>query len=76
MVKYRCAMVEVTGMHSDDEWLDLEAAAHQVGRTLTEVRAAVDDRSLAAVTTHPARPGTWMVCVADVERWARHRSDG
>lgn len=69
-------MPEGTTMDRDHEWVDLETAARQVGRSLREVRAAVEDRSLSAVTTHPARPGTWMVRVTDLERWAGHAADG
>jgi excisionase family DNA binding protein len=54
-------------------WLSVREAAAYAGVGETEVRAAIDARTLPAVTTHPEAPGRWMVRRADVDAWVTRR---
>lgn len=51
-------------------WLDVAEAAEWVGVPAERVRRAIARRRLPAVSSHPARPGHWMVRLDDLEAWA------
>ncbi len=57
-----------TTLHSND-WLDLVDAAEHADVPYREIVRAVTDRELTAITTHPRRPGDWLVREADVDAW-------
>ena len=50
-------------------WLDVPAAARYATVRPDEVLKAIARRDLPAVTTHPDRPGAWMMRREDVEAW-------
>ena len=53
-----------TALHSND-WLDLVDAAEHADVPYRGIVRAVTDRELTAITTHPRRPGDWLVREAE-----------
>jgi len=51
-------------------WMSIEEIARYVDANPSAVRAAIENRALEAVTTHPRNPGSWMVRRDEVDRWA------
>lgn len=56
-------------------WVNVEAAARSLGLATQVLLDAIAARSLPAVTSHPRRPGAWMVRTVDLAVWARDRHD-
>jgi len=54
-----------------DHWMDLPTAADYAGVTYCILVDAVTNRQVRATTTHPKRPGDWMVPMIDVDTWTR-----
>lgn len=59
-----------------DHWMDLPTAADYAGVSYCTLVDAVTHREVRATTTHPARPGDWMVPAIDVEWWSEHAVNG
>jgi hypothetical protein len=51
-------------------WMELQDAAQYAGVRYDDLVDAVTTRQVRASTTHPARPGDWMVRMSDVDQWA------
>ena len=58
-----------------DHWMDLRTAAEYAGVSYCTLVDAVTHREVRATTTHPARPGDWMVPAIDVQSWSQHAVD-
>ena len=56
-----------------NNWVDLTLAADFAQLPVDVLVQAVTDRELRSVTSHPDRPGDWMVRLADVEQWWHRR---
>lgn len=56
-----------------NNWVDLRVAADYSGVPVDVLVAAVTAREVRAITSHPDRPGDWMVPLADVDQWWRRR---
>lgn len=56
-----------------NNWVDLRVAADYAGVPADVLVAAVTAREVRAITSHPDRPGDWMVPLADVDQWWRRR---
>ncbi len=54
-----------------NHWMDLLVAADYVGVAYDDLLRAAETGDLDATTTHPRRPGDWMVRMGTVEHWAR-----
>lgn len=61
---------------SADHWMDLPTAAGYAGVTYCTLVNAVTNREVRATTTHPERPGDWMVPMTDVAAWSSDVLDG
>ena len=59
-----------------DHWMDLPTAADHVGVSYCTLVDAVTHREVRATTTHPRRPGDWLVPMIDVENWSLHSVNG
>jgi len=60
-----------------NNWVDLHLAAVYAGVTVDVLVQAVTARQVRATTSHPDRPGDWMVPLVDVDqRWPGLRSVG
>lgn len=59
-----------------DHWMDLPTAADYAGVTYCTLVDAVTHREVRATTTHPQRPGDWLVPMIDVENWSLHSVNG
>jgi hypothetical protein len=60
-------------MVTSNNWVDLTVAAEYAGVRVGTVVDAITDREIRAVTSHPDRPGDWMVPLADIDQWWRRR---
>jgi hypothetical protein len=58
---------------TSNNWVDLEVAADYAGVPVGSIIDAVTEREIRTVTSHPERPGDWMVPLADVDMWWRRR---
>jgi hypothetical protein len=58
---------------ASDNWVDLQLAADYASLPVDVIVQAVTAREVRAITSHPDRPGDWMVQLADVDQWWRHR---
>jgi hypothetical protein len=56
-------------------WMNVQEIARHAGVSLSVVRAAIEDRELNAVNTHPDNPGHWMVHQEVVDRWVATRPE-
>jgi hypothetical protein len=56
-----------------NNWVDLRVAAEYAGVPVDVLVGAVTAREVRAITSHPDRPGDWMVPLADVDQWWRRR---
>jgi hypothetical protein len=56
-----------------DNWVDLHLGADYAGLAVDVLVQAITARQVRAVTSHPDRPGDWMVPLADVDEWCRRR---
>jgi hypothetical protein len=56
-----------------NNWVDLELAAEYAGLAVTVLVQAVTARELRASTSHPDRPGDWMVPLVEVDEWWQRR---
>lgn len=56
-----------------NNWVDLTVAAEYAGVPNEVMVGAVTAREVRAITSHPDRPGDWMVPLADVDQWWRRR---
>ena len=56
-----------------NNWVDLHLAAEYAGVAGDVLLQAVTTRGMRAITSHPDRPGDWMVQLADVDLWLRRR---
>lgn len=52
-----------------NNWVDLRLAAVYAGVEIVVLVQAVTAREVRAITSHPDRPGDWMVALSDVDRW-------
>jgi hypothetical protein len=52
-----------------NNWVDLHLAAEYSGVAVDVLVQAVTAREVRSITSHPARPGDWMVPLADVDKW-------
>jgi hypothetical protein len=52
-----------------NNWVDLSLAAEYAGVPVGVLIHAITARQLRASTSHPDRPGDWMVSLADVDQW-------
>ena len=59
-----------------DHWMDLPTAADYAGVAYCTLVDAVTNRQVRATTTHPKRPGDWMVPMIDVEHWSMYSVNG
>ena len=60
-----------------NNWVDLHLAAVYAGVAVDVLVQAVTARQVRASTSHPDRPGDWMVPLVDVDqRWPGRRSVG
>ena len=60
-----------------NNWVDLQLAAVYAGVAVDVLVQAVTAREVRATTSHPDRPGDWMVPLVDVDqRWPGRRSVG
>jgi hypothetical protein len=59
-----------------NNWVDLRVAADYADVPLDALVDAVTARQIRAITSHPERPGDWMVPLAEVERWWQTRHLG
>ena len=60
-----------------NNWVDLHLAAVYAGVAVDVLVQAVTARQVRATTSHPDRPGDWMVPLVDVDqRWPGRRSVG
>jgi len=50
-------------------WMDVPTAAQYAGVTRDDLQAAINTRQVPAITSHPRRPGVWMVRLADLDAW-------
>ena len=58
-----------------NNWVDLHLAAVYAGVAVDVLVQAVTARQVRATTSHPDRPGDWMVPLVDVDqRWPGRRS--
>lgn len=55
---------------ANNYWMELRDAAEYAGLEYDDLVDAVTRRQVRASTTHPARPGHWMVRMSDVDHWA------
>jgi hypothetical protein len=55
-------------------WMELQDAAEYAGVGYDDLVEAVTTRQVRASTTHPARPGDWMVPMSDVDHWAQQHA--
>lgn len=60
----------------NDHWMDLPTAADYAGVPYGTLVDAVTHREVRATTTHPQRPGDWLVPAIDVENWSKHAVSG
>ena len=58
---------------ASNNWVDLELAAEYAALPVDVLVQAVTAREVRAVTSHPDRPGDWMVPLADVDQWWQRR---
>lgn len=56
-----------------NNWVDLSVAAEYAGVPVDVMVGAVTAREVRAITSHPDRPGDWMVPLTDVDLWWRRR---
>ena len=56
-----------------NNWVDLRVAADYAAVPVDVLVEAVTAREVRALTSHPDRPGDWMVPLADVDQWWRRR---
>jgi hypothetical protein len=56
-----------------NNWVDLELAADYAGLPVAVLVRAVTARELRASTSHPDRPGDWMVPIVEVDQWWHSR---
>jgi hypothetical protein len=54
-----------------DDWLSPEDLARAGGVAVSDVLAAVQARTLRAVTTHPGAGGRWRIHAKDGDAWLR-----
>jgi hypothetical protein len=57
-----------------DHWVDMALAADYVGVPVDMLVVAIMARDVRASTSHPDRPGDWMVPLADVDQWWQRRA--
>ena len=50
-------------------WRSVDEVAEYAHVDVDSVRAALADRSLEGVTTHPRSPGHWMIEQGPLDRW-------
>ena len=50
-------------------WMDVPDAAQYAGVARDDVQAAINTRQVPAITSHPRRPGVWMVRLSDLDAW-------
>ena len=58
---------------ASNNWVDLPLAAEYAGVPVDVVVQAVTSRQVRGISSHPDRPGDWMVPLADVDEWWRRR---
>jgi len=58
---------------ASDNWVDLQLAADYASLPVDVIVQAVTAREVRAITSHPDRPGDWMVPLADVDQWWARR---
>jgi hypothetical protein len=58
---------------TSNNWVDLEMAAEYAGVHVGTLVLAITEREIRAITSHPDRPGDWMVPLAEVDQWCRRR---
>jgi hypothetical protein len=58
---------------TSNNWVDLQLAAEYAGRPVDVLVQAITARDVRAITSHPDRPGDWMVPLADVDLWCRRQ---
>ncbi len=56
-----------------NNWVDLRLAAEYADIPVDVMVQAVTAREVPAISTHPERPGDWMVTLADVDQWWHRR---
>jgi hypothetical protein len=56
-----------------NNWVDLQLAAEYAGVAVDVLVQAITARQVRASTSHPDRPGDWMLPLADVDQWWRRR---
>jgi hypothetical protein len=52
-----------------NNWVDLRVAAEYSDVPFNVLVDAVTDRKIRSITSHPERPGDWLVPLAEVELW-------
>lgn len=56
---------------ASNNWVDLQLAAEYADVAVDMLVRAITVREVRAITSHPDRPGDWMVPLADVDQWRR-----
>lgn len=56
-----------------NNWVDLQLAAVYADVAVDVLVQAVTARQVRAITSHPDRPGDWMVPLVDVDQWWHRR---
>lgn len=56
-----------------NNWVNLALPAEYAGVAVNELVQAITARQVRASTSHPDRPGDWVVPLADVDQWWLHR---
>jgi hypothetical protein len=60
---------------STNHWVDLPLAADYAGVSVDVLVQAITARQVRASTSHPERPGDWLVPLADLDRcWPDRQS--
>jgi hypothetical protein len=52
-----------------NNWVDLTWRRKYSGVAVDVLVRAITAREVRSITSHPARPGDWMVPLADVDQW-------
>ena len=58
---------------ASNNWVDLSLAAVYASVSVDVIVQAITARQVRASTSHPDRPGDWMVPLADVDQWRQRR---
>lgn len=61
-------------LHASDFWMGLQDASAYAGVGFDDLVEAITYQDVRASTTHPARPGDWMVRMSEVDLWVSARA--